>query len=643
MDDLLAQFVIEATELTQQAAEDLLALDQEPGNRAKLDSAFRAIHTLKGSVGLFDLAPMQSALHAAEDVLGVAIKDDAELDPARIDPMLAVIEWIDRCVQQLRGVGVLPSTAADEGANLVLSLASGRAVAPLPPTMTGGAFPQWAARLFEAHPPSRGEGAIALRYAPAPECFFNGDDPVALMAAVPGVIYAQVVTREDWPAPTKLDPFRSNLIFEGISTAKRADIEAVFRLIPDQIAIAQDAAPAPREIPAESGEPTARTIRVDLARMDDIVALVGELVTAKNGMSALAAQAEALEGGLALSRNVAAAQQDLGRLINQLQRAATDVRMVPLGGTLRRLARLAREISGQTGKPLQLDVAGSEIEADKTIVDGLYEPLLHIIRNAVDHGIEPEDERQVAGKPAKGMISVSARQVGHRIELQVGDDGRGIDPERIRSVALARGMISADAAATLAEKDSLELLFIPGFSTSDAVSDLSGRGVGMDAVRAAVHRLGGKVAISSTAGKGTTITLSLPTSFTMSRVMLVHIAGEQYGVPMQAIAETVKIPAHAIVRVRSGEAFVLRDRTIPIVRLGDILGRAAAARLDELVLILELGTAVVGLVVDGVGERFETLLRPPAGLLKSVSGVLGTTVQGDGRIVMVLDLEALLA
>ncbi|TCR65691.1 chemotaxis protein CheA [Bosea sp. BK604] len=642
MDDLLAQFVIEAAELTQQAAEDLLALDREPGNRAKLDSAFRAIHTLKGSVGLFDLAPMQGALHAAEDVLGLAIKDNVELDPARIDPILAVIEWIDRCVQHLQRAATLPPEAADEAAKLVLSLASGRA-APVASSLAGATVPHWAAGLFEAHPALQRGKAVALRYSPAPECFFNGDDPVSLMAAVPDLVFTRVSTREDWPDPTEFDPFRSNLIFEAISTAKRAEIEAVFRLIPDQIAIAQDASPDPKELPAESGETVMRTIRVDLARIDDIVALVGELLTAKNGMSALVAQAQALEGGLALSRNVAAAQQDLGRLVNQLQRAATDVRMVPLGDTLRRLSRLVREISGQTGKPLQLDVTGGEIEADKTIVDGLYEPMLHIIRNAVDHGIETEEQRQIAGKPAKGTISVDARQVGHRIELELRDDGRGIEPGHIRAAALARGLISAETAATLGESESLELLFTPGFSTSETVSNLSGRGVGMDAVRASVRRLGGKVTIVSAVGTGTTIGLSLPTSFAMSRVILVTVAGEQYGVPMDSITETVRIPASAITQVRSSEVCVLRDRTIPILRLGDIVGSTVQTRSEELLLVLEIGASALGLVVDSIGERFETLLRPPAGLLKAVKGILGTTVLGDGRIVMVLDLEALLA
>jgi len=645
VDDLLAQFVIEAAELTQQAAEDLLALEREPGDRARLDSAFRAIHTLKGSVGLFDLASMQSALHAAEDVLGLAKKEDAELDPSRIDPMFAVVEWVDRCVRDLEQTGSLGAKAQEESAELVRALGSkaSASASAVPPSLTSGPVPPWAASLFQAHPMGQGADAVAFRYAPTPQCFFNGDDPVTLLAAVPQIVFARILTRDEWPAPTEMDPFRSNLIFEAISTAKRADIEAVFRLIPDQIAIVQ-ARPAAQPTPTpEPVEPSARTIRVDLARIDAIVTLVGEVLAAKNGMSALVSEAQALAGGLPLSRNIATAQQDLTRLINRLQRATTDVRMVPLGDTLRRLPRLAREISGQTGKPLQLDVSGSEIEADKSIVDGLYEPLLHMLRNAVDHGIETEEQRRIAGKPAKGRISVTARQVGHRIELQVADDGRGIEPEQIRATALARGMIPREDAESLDGTAILDLLFAPGFSTSESVTDLSGRGVGMDAVRTAVRRLGGKVAIASAVGAGTTITLSLPTGFSMSRILVVSSSGEAYGIPLEAVAETLRIPSDAIVKVRAGEAYVLRNRTLPVLRLGDILGTPTPPRPNELMLVLELGATVVGLVVDSIGERFETLLRPPSGLLKHANSILGTAVVGDGRIVIVLNLEALLS
>lgn len=646
MDELLAQFVVEAGELTQQAADDLLALDRDPENRERLESAFRAIHTLKGSVGLFGLAPLQSVLHAAEDVLAVAVRDVSELDTALIDPILLGVEWVDRCVGQLRQRGELPAAAGEEAANLLQALAPGRAAAAAPPTdLAPGALPEWAISLFEAWPSPQPGRIVALRYTPDPECFFNGDDPVALMASVPGIVFARIGTREPWPPALDLDPFRSNLVFEALSLADPGGIEAIFRLLPDQVAIVTrlDDAKATEPIVTEAVGEEARTLRVDVGRIDRIVSTAGELLAAKSVMSGLVSQALAIEGGAGLARNLVTLQRELDRLVGQLQRAATDARMLPLINTLRRLPRVVREISALTGKPLDIELSGSEIEVDKVIIDGIYDPLLHIIRNAVDHGIESEAERLAAGKPAKGHIVVRARRAGYRVELEIADDGRGIDPERIRAAAVDRGIVSAEAAQDLTEPEVLELLFAPGFSTARTVTTLSGRGVGMDAVREAARRLGGQAVIASEAGRGTTVTLSLPTTFAVSRVMTVDVAGERYGVPMEAVLETVRIKAAAIVPVRAGEAFVLRDRTIPLLRLGEIVGRPAPARSEELLIVLELGSSVAGLVVDAIGERYETLLRPPMGLLRAVPGISGTAILGDGGIVMVLDLEGLVA
>ena len=646
MDELLAQFVVEAAELTQQAADDLLALDRDPENREKLESAFRAIHTLKGSVGLFGLAPLQSVLHAAEDVLAVAVRDVSELDTALIDPILLGVEWVDRCVGHLRQRGELPASAGDEAANLLQALAPGRvAAAATPADLAPGVLPEWAISLFEAWPSPKPGRIVALRYAPDPECFFNGDDPVALMASVPDIVFARIATREPWPPALNLDPFRSNLVFEALSLADPEGIEAIFRLLPDQVAIVtrRDGAKATEPIATEAVGEEARTLRVDVGRIDRIVSTAGELLAAKSVMSGLVSQALAIEGGAGLARNLVSLQRDLDRLVGQLQRAATDARMLPLINTLRRLPRVVREISALTGKPLDIELSGSEIEVDKIIIEGIYDPLLHLLRNAVDHGIETEEERLAAGKPAKGYIVVRARRAGYRVELEIADDGRGIDPERIRAAAIDRGIVSAEAAQALTEAEVLELLFAPGFSTARTVTTLSGRGVGMDAVREAARRLGGQALIASEAGCGTTVTLSLPTTFAVRRVMTVDVAGERYGVPMDAVLETVRIKAAAIVPVRAGEAFVLRDRTIPLLRLGEIVGRPAPARSEELLIVLELGSSVAGLVVDAIGERYETLLRPPMGLLRAVPGISGTAILGDGGIVMVLDLEGLVA
>lgn len=637
MDELMQQFVVEALELTQQAAEDLLALERDPGDRARIDSAFRAIHTLKGSVGLFDLDPMHRALHAAEDTLGQAHKDSRDLDANRIDPLLEIVEWTERCVRQLAGSGSLGSVEAKRADALIHNLVidATRSIEAIPPSPVS--IPPWAAALFER---DASPDAVALRYEPAPDSFFNGDDPIALMSAVPGIVSVNITTREPWSSPETFDPFRCNLIFEAISIAPREEIEVAFRLLPDQATIIA----RPTERPAEPlvVEHGARTVRVDVARIDKLIDSVGELFTAKNAMTGLIEQARQLPGGVALARSIAAMQQDFDRLAGELQRGATTVRMVPLSETFRRLPRLVREVAAQVGKKVELAVEGGDIEADKSIVEGLYDPLLHILRNALDHGIEPASARQSAGKPSQGSIQVRARQVGHRMEVQVSDDGAGVDLDRVRSLAVSRGYIDAAQADLLQDADVHELLFQSGFSTAAGVTDVSGRGVGMDAVRAAVERLGGRARLTSERGRGTTVSLSLPTSFAMTTVMIVDAGGDRYGVPMEIVSETAKVRADAIVAIRAGEAFVLRDRTVPVVRLNMLLGLAESRRDVELMLVADTAGGSVGVVIDAIGERFETMLRPPSGLMKAVHGVAGTAVLGNGRVIMVLDLEELI-
>lgn len=638
MDELMQQFVVEALELTQQAAEDLLALERDARDRSRIDSAFRAIHTLKGSVGLFDLVPMHRALHAAEDILGAAHKGSEDLDARRIEPILEIVEWTERCVRQLATTGALGATEAKQAEELILDLVGNETptteLAPPP----RGAIPPWARALFERDP---SPDAVALRYVPLADSFFNGDDPISLMSAVPGIVSVKVSTRDQWADAGMFDPFRSNLIFEAISTAPRGEIEMVFRLLPDQVEVVA------RPIERATAEPItadqgARTVRVDVARIDKLIDSVGELLTTKNAMTGLIEQARELPGGMALARSIAAMQQDFARLAGELQRGATSVRMVPLSETLRRLPRLVREVSAQVGKTVELSIEGGEIEADKSIVEGLYDPLLHVIRNALDHGIEPASVRQAAGKPSPGSIHIKAWQVGHRVEVQISDDGAGVDLERVRSMAVSRGYIDASDAALLDAADVHELLFGAGFSTAAKVTDVSGRGVGMDAVRAAVERLGGRAMLTSERGRGATVSLSLPTSFAMTTVMMVDAGGDRYGVPMDIIAETTKVPAASIAPIRAGEAFVLRDRTVPVVRLAGLLGLPATRRDPELMLVADTSGGAVGVVIDAVGERFETMLRPPSGLMKAVHGVAGTAVMGNGRVVMVLDLEALI-
>jgi len=644
MDELMAQFIVEARELVQAAVDDLFALEVEPGDAARLDGAFRAVHTLKGSTGLFDLPALHAALHKAEDSLGKVRAGGAGLDAAEIDAVVAVLEWIDQCVDDLEVHGVVSAERLQRAAALEAALGADLRTGPeISPPRTADST-AWARALAAR---VGGDATVALRYRPHAECFFSGDDPIALMSRVPSLIHVSVDPDKPWPAADQFDPFRSNLVFEALSTAPPGDLEAIFRLVPDQVEIVPLAAvrdsPAAELAPSAPRADTARSLRVDPARIDALLDLVGELMTTKNGMAALAAAANEVPGGAEIARAIAATHKDLDRLTGALHGGVLQTRMVPLAQAFRRLPRMVRDLSRRLGKPTDLVIVGDTIEADKTIVDELFEPLLHLVRNAMDHGIEAATERSSAGKPATARLTLKVVAATDTIVVSLTDDGRGIDPEAIRATAVRKGIVSAERATTLAERDVLDLLFAARFSTAAAVSDLSGRGVGLDAVRTDVKRLGGTVSLTSRLGQGTTMMLRLPTSFAMTQLLIVSVAGERYGVPIASVAETVRVNRKDVTPIRDNRAFVLRDRTVPLLALSALLGLPDTAPGKEMtVLVLAVADQRVGIVVDAIAERVETITRPLGGLLTGVPGIAGTSVLGTGQVLLVLDIAELI-
>lgn len=649
MDELLDQFLIEARELTQQASDDLLALERDPADAARIDSAFRAVHTLKGSVGLFDFQAMGQVLHVAEDLLGHVRTGDIIATRAVIDTLLDCIACSETWIEAISATGGLPQGADDESRRLQIALratmAPGNDLAPDPE-----GSPVWLsdflARTEDAvtAATSGGRTLVAVRYTPNADCFFLGDDPMALARAIPELVALALGGRDPWDA-SALDPYACNLIVEALSTAPVDEVRAVFRFVADQVVLAvvepSTAVEAAVTRPQGTGEIATRTLRVDAERIDALVDIVGELIVAKNALAHLTARVA--EKDAALGRALDANQMDIARLIADLHRVVMRVRTVPLTQTFRRLPRLVREIAAKLGKGVDFEIHGDDVEADKGIVDGLFEPLLHLLRNAVDHGIETADVRLAAGKAEVGRIKLDARRDNDQIVLTVSDDGAGIDPTRLRAIARTRGLISEAAADALDDEAALDLIFAPGFTTAASVTDISGRGVGMDAVRTKIVALGGRVTISSTLSAGSTVRLNLPKAATVSTVMTVKVGAERFGIPMETVEETARVAADRIIPIRDGEAFVLRDRTMPLVRLGTLLNLWSAPRgTDVKLLIIVSGDQRIGIEVDGFAERVDVLLRPMTGLLTGMPGVLGTALLGDGQVLMILDLPELL-
>ncbi|WP_404710240.1 chemotaxis protein CheA [Sphingomonas sp. MMS24-J13] len=636
MDELLEQFLIEGRDLVLQGQAEFAVLLDEPANARAIDGAFRAIHTLKGSVGIFDMRAAERVLHAAETLLDRARKDPAGLPADAVPRLVESLDQIDRWIDELERDGAI-GAGADAIADRLLGDVAVLAEAPAGEATAAEAVPQWAADLV-AHEIDTLAGAdaplVAFRYTPDTDAFFRGDDPITLISQVPAIAALAVLPSGGaWPDSAMFDPFACTMVIEGLSGAPIDDLRAIFRLVPDQVSLHAIEA---RSVGVADSVSTSTILRVDAARVDALADEVGELSVAANAFSAIAERAARIDPALALA--IRAAQADLDRSIGAVHRSVTAVRLVPLGPALARLPRQVREIAAGLGKPVEFTVSGDQIEVDKQIADGLFEPLLHLVRNAIDHGIEPAEARAAAGKAATGQLSLRIARDGEDVVVTLADDGAGIDPARIRDVAIQRRLIDAEAAARLTDAATTALIFAPGFSTAATVSGVSGRGVGMDAVQAAVDRMRGRIEIDSRIGEGTRFVLRLPANALTTRLLLVEIGQDRYAVPFDQIVETARVSQDRLVPLGTGTACVLRNRTVPVLSLAELLGGAEARSDPARLLITHASGEPVALRVDGFSDRIDAMVRPPTGLLAGVPSVAGTTLTGDGGVLIVLDL-----
>jgi len=412
-------------------------------------------------------------------------------------------------------------------------------------------------------------------------------------------------------------------------------------IVPDQSASSQAAPPLPSE-PAERAP--SRTLRVDQQKIDSLMNLIGELVVAKNSLPFLARRAEQKFGSRELGREIKDNFGVIDRIAQELQGAVMAIRMMPVGQVFQRFPRLVRDLARKLGKEVDLVIEGEDTEADKNVIESLFDPLLHMVRNSLDHGVEAPELRRASGKPPAATVKLLARRDGDHVVIEVVDDGRGIDPEVIKRKAYERGLIDEVRLAAITDDEATMLVFAAGFSTAESISDVSGRGVGMDVVRNAVEKAGGRIAMTSLKGTGTTVRIELPLSMAVSRVMTVALGRNLFGVPMDLIEGIVKVAHRDIFCIKGSEAFVLRDRVIPLVHLTTLLDLPAETDVGEeiAVMVVRVDGQTVGLGVSAFGEGMEVIMKPLEGMLAKVAGYAGTALLGDGRVLLVLDLKEMI-
>lgn len=396
---------------------------------------------------------------------------------------------------------------------------------------------------------------------------------------------------------------------------------------------------------AEDAPGMPKTVKVEQGKIDRLMNLIGEMVVAKNGLPYLAGRAEQLYGVRDLSREIKTQYSVINRIAEEMQDAIMQVRMMPVSFIFQRFPRLVRDITRRLGKEVDLVLEGEDTEADKNIIEALADPLIHIVRNSLDHGIELPQARQEAGKPACGRLVIRASQESDRVVIEIADDGKGIDPGVVKRKAYEKGLIDEAALDRLCDQEAVNLVFLPGFSTAETVSDLSGRGVGMDVVRAAVEKVNGTVHLSSVRGQGTRIQLSLPLSMAVTNVMIIESDDHIYGVPMDMVVETVRVPRANIHTIKNRQATVLRGRIVPLRSLNELLASNQPQRINEdeelATLVLRVNDEHVGVIVDDFREVVDIILKPMTGILGGIPGYSGSALLGDGSVLMVLNPKEL--
>ena len=711
-DEILQDFLVEASEIVELLGEQLVDLEQRPDDGDLLNAIFRGFHTVKGGAGFLGITPLVDTCHRAEDVFNVLRQGQRSVTPHLMDAILQALDVVNACMDSLRE-GEMPEpadpallqrleglTEADDGS------AEPEPEVPVviePPAVSEPAVVETAAAgapggdeisedefealLDELHGKGRHGGAPTTASG-APAVAASGDEITddefeALLdqlhgkgqhagvpsaaAQAPTARSGEEITEDEFEA--LLDELHGKGQHKGAPVAAKAPAApapekagsgAAVTAKPAAKAAAQaapkpaaktpvaNAAPAPAKAAEKSADsarggaktPTVETtVRVDTQRLDDIMNMVGELVLVRNRLATLKATMA--------DEELANAVGNLDVVTADLQLSVMKTRMQPVKKVFGRFPRVVRDLARNLKKEVDLVLHGEETDLDKNLVEALADPLVHLVRNAVDHGIESPEDREKAGKSRQGKVVLSAAQEGDHILLSIEDDGKGMDAEVLRRKAVEKGMMDEDAAARLEEKDCYNLIFHPGFSTKTEISDVSGRGVGMDVVKTRIAQMNGMVEIDSVKGKGSKITIKLPLTLAILPTLMVILGQQPFALPLASVVEIFNLDLSRTNTVDGQLTIRVRDRALPLFYLRNWLVRDNAYangqdRPQGHVVVVNVGGVQVGLVVDFLVGQEEVVIKPLGALLQGLQGMAGATITGDGKIALILDVPGLM-
>ena len=635
--EILQDFLVESFELVEKLDEDLVELEATPEDLELLNGIFRVAHTVKGASSFLNFDVLTHLTHHMEDVLNKARHGELIITP---DIMDVVLESIDLMKQLLY---IIRDTSSDAGVDVAACVArldkvsGGDGDVPTP----------------EASAPVMEEAAPVVEEAVAedePDYDNMSDDDVE--AEIQRLLnerqeedkakrQAKIAAGEDVPAPP---PSPDEAPKEEAPAATPVPVT------PTPAPAAPEPA-APRGDDAKAAAPAKRaaatveqTIRVDVKRLDHLMNLIGELVLAKNRLIKINDDVEERYEGEEFLEELNQVVSIVSLVTTDLQIAVMKTRMLPIGKVFNKFPRMIRDLTRELNKKIELEIDGEETELDKSIVEEIGDPLVHIIRNSCDHGIETPDIRLAAGKDETGTISLTAYNEGNQIVIQIDDDGKGLNADMLKNKALEKNLISEKEADNMSDKEAFTLIMKPGFSTAAAVTNVSGRGVGMDVVKTNIEKVNGIIDIDSEAGQGSSIKLKIPLTLAIIQALLVGVQEEHYAIPLSSVLETVRISKDEIYTVEGRSVMRLRDEVLSLVHIGDIfeVERILDSSEHAYVVVLGLGAQKLGLIVDSLIGQEEIVIKSMGDYLKGIEGIAGATIRGDGGVTLIVDVVALM-
>ncbi len=609
MQEILNDFLTESNEMLEVLDQRFVTLESDPNNTDLLNEIFRAMHSMKGSAGFLGFNHLVDVAHRGENILNKLRQAEMAVSPAIISVILETVDVIKAIMADIKDSGTDNHVATAAISAKLDDILNGNISAAAPPAPTACAaapHPDTAAPQEPPAPPAQTIGEILV------------NDGLASKEQVFDALTAQQHQAEP---KTPL----GEILLQAKAITERALDQALHKQEKQAKPVEEDA-----------------TIRVETKRLDSVMNLVGELVLGRNRLIKIGTQLEQQHESDPQVRVLSETLAQLNLVTTDLQLAVMKTRMLPIKKVFAKLPRMVRDLSQKLNKQVRLEMHGEETELDKSVADEIGDPLVHLVRNAIDHGIETPAERQAKGKTGEGLLAIAASQEGNSIVIRINDDGRGIQVEKIKEKALAKGLVSEAEIATMEHREVLNLIFLPGFSTAEQVTDVSGRGVGMDVVRTNIRKINGSVDLESEPGKGSQIIIKLPLTIAIIQALMVEVERSIFAIPLSTVIEAVRISRSDIKTINGREVLHLRDRVLPLIRLAQEFDIPTDADRERFyVVVAALGDRRIGVVVDELRSQEEVVIKSIWDYLETVKGVSGATITGEGKVVLTLDTSEL--